>query len=97
MHNIEYRSYNENVDQELVQKELDHYVAIVDYMKCSKGLGTKIRWLGKFDVCKNYEDAEKLIDKLDRGWYDCLAVRYFETDPNNKKSVKWLVKIEYHT
>ena len=45
----------------------------------------------KEPVYKNREEAEKAIDKLDRGWYDDHAVFYKDGRKKN-----WLVKCEWH-
>lgn len=42
-------------------------------------------------ICKDYAEAVKTIERLDRGWYDDHAVRYKEG-----RKLFWLVKYEYH-
>lgn len=42
-------------------------------------------------ICENYEEAEKMIQRLDRGWYDDHAVRF-----KDGRKLMWLVKYEYH-
>ena len=42
-------------------------------------------------VCKNREEAEETLKKLDKGWYDDHAV--FFKDGRKKY---WLVKYEFH-
>lgn len=42
-------------------------------------------------ICKNREEAERMIERLDRGWYDDHAVRF-----KDGRKLKWLVKYEYH-
>lgn len=78
MHNIEYRTYAENVNRDWVQKELDHYVAVADYQEDCTGLGKAIRWLDGIAICGDRQMAETVIEQNDRGWYDCLAVKYLE-------------------
>lgn len=80
MHNIEYRSYMENINRDWVQRELDHYVAVADYQEGCTGLGRAIRWLDSLPVYPDYDSAEKAIQSHDKGWYDCLAVRYYEPE-----------------
>ena len=41
-------------------------------------MGTSIRWLENQPVCSDRELAENAIKKNDRGWYDCLAVKFME-------------------
>ena len=45
----------------------------------------------KEPVYKTREEAEKAIEKLDKGWYDDHAVFYKEGRKKN-----WLVKCEWH-
>lgn len=85
MHNIEHYTYNENVKRDWVQKELDHYVANETRGEGGHGLGQNIRWLDSVQVCEDYEAAETKIQSLDRGWYDQLAVRYYECTPAPSK------------
>ena len=42
-------------------------------------------------VYKSREEAEKAIERLDRGWYDDHAVLF-----KDGRVTKWLVKYEYH-
>ena len=42
-------------------------------------------------ICKSYSEAVKWIEDNDRGWYDCVAIKYKE-----KGKQHWLAKIEYH-
>lgn len=41
-------------------------------------------------ICKSYDEAQQWIDKHDRGWYDCMAIKYKE-----RGKTHWLAKIEY--
>lgn len=92
MHNIEYFTYPENVKKDIVQKELDHVVACEDYKEGCKGLGQPIRWLENLGICADYESAEKLLRVNDRGWYDQLAVRFYEPIPFKGKAVDELAE-----
>lgn len=87
MHNVEYYTYNENVDKNNVQKELDAYVAYMDHQEGCSGLGGPIRWLSTEPISANYDLAVKAIERNDQGWYDCLAVKYLEPERgfNDKK------------
>lgn len=78
MHNVEHYTYDENIHRDYVQRELDHHAAVEGYQEGCKGLGKQIRWLESLDICADYEEAEKVIEKNDNGWYDQLAVRYYE-------------------
>ena len=78
MHNIEYFTYDENIKRDWVQSELDHYAACEGYLEGCKGLSGKIRWLDTLDIFADYDSAQKAIEAQDKGWYDQLAVRYYE-------------------
>jgi len=78
VHNIEHYTYDENIHRDYVQRELDHHAAMEDYQEGCKGLSKPIRWLEGLGICADYEEAEKVIEKNDNGWYDQLAVRYYE-------------------
>lgn len=74
-HNIIHEVYPENVDRNKVQRDWDNYVAHADRGEGCGGLSKKIRWL-EGHVCDSREEAEKYIQREDRGWYDQLAVRF---------------------
>ena len=42
-------------------------------------------------ICKNREEAERMIERLDTGWYSDHAVRY-----KDGRKLTWLIKYEYH-
>lgn len=52
-----------------------------------------IRWLER-PTYTSYEEAAQAIEKLDKGWYDCLAVKY--KDDRQGAGERWLVKYEFH-
>ncbi len=74
MHNVMHESYPERVNKGDVQAEWDHYAYMEDWQEGCSGV-SPIRWLESV-ICDTYEDAEKKIEELDKGWYDCLAVKY---------------------
>lgn len=78
-HEICHFHYKENVSRKSVQAELDHYAAMEDWQEGCSGLYRDIRWLDNMEICESESDAYDLIDKLDRGDYDQLAVRYYVT------------------
>lgn len=45
----------------------------------------------KYPVYKDYDEALKMIEKYDTGWYSDHAVRYKEG-----RKYRWLIKIEWH-
>ena len=85
-HNIEYVTYSENVDRDMVKHELDRHVALEDYQEGCVGLYHPIRWL-EDTICRNEEEAYKYLEQHDRLYYDNLAVRYYEPvgKPNTKQ------------
>lgn len=89
-HNILMRDYENSVSRQKVQKAMDNYAAMEDWQEGCTGVNP-IRWI-ESPVLTNREEAEKYIKAHDRGWYDCLAVRY-----KDGRKKKWLVKAEYHT
>lgn len=91
MHNIDYRSFPENVDKKKVKAEIDDYVAHEDWQEGASGLSSPIRWYETTPPCADYDDAKAFIDAHDNGWYDNLAVRYFKHNPvsgNKKKELE---------
>ena len=89
-HNVDYFDYHCSCSQRKVSKELDGFVAHADYQEGAVGLPQPIRWIDH--MCKNRDEAHDYIESHDRGWYDCLAVKY-----KKGRKIYWLVKIEYHT
>ena len=89
-HNIKHLDYHCSRSQRQIEKRLNSFVAIEDYEEGAVGLPQPIRWIDH--QCKNRDEALEYIEKHDRGWYDCLAVKY-----KNGRKLYWLVKIEYHT
>lgn len=79
-HNIQHYDYPENVDRKKVFADLNNYVRHEAWQE--GGHLNEIRWLDAKPLL-NRDDAENFIDKHDRGWYDCLAVRYLEIDRHN--------------
>ena len=75
-HNINYLTYEKNVNKKEVQRYWDEYAAQEDREEGCSGLNSNIRWIDH--ICDNYEDAEEYIKSHDKGWYDQLAVKYRE-------------------
>jgi DNA repair exonuclease SbcCD ATPase subunit len=75
-HNIEYFDYAEKKNRKQIEADLDTYVAHRTYQEGGHGTGG-IRWLDHI-LEKDYDSAKKYIEDHDRGWYDCLAVKYYE-------------------
>lgn len=76
MHNIIMEIYDEDVDKKKIQEQWDNHAAIEDRQEGCSGI-SPIRWLdGK--IYDSYEEAELAIKGLDNGWYDCLAVKFYD-------------------
>lgn len=87
-HIIDYDVYSEKVSKSDVQEKWDK----IAYGREGSGLPNKIRWL---DITLNsYEEAKEYIDKVDRGWYDCVAVKYKDFDISSIKSTKKLQELK---
>ena len=80
-HNIEYVTYAENIHRDYVKRELDSYVAHADWQEGCSGLYRDIRWLDAKPVCDDEEAARAEINRLDRGNYDNLAVKFYAAEP----------------
>ena len=72
-HNIEYRDYKENTDKKKIYEELNNYVEHATWQEGGSGID-HISW--NDHVCESYEAAKDWIEKHDKGWYDCLAVKF---------------------
>ena len=85
-HNIMYRDYPEKVNKKQVQADWDHYVAMEDWQEGATGLPNAIQWLENHTY-ESYDLAKDAIKRLDKGWYDQLAVKYVSRSQtgNNKK------------
>ena len=79
-HNIQHYDYPENVDQKKVFRDLANYVQHEAWQE--GGHLNEIRWLDAKPL-PSRDDAEEFLNKHDKGWYDCLAVRYLEADRHN--------------
>lgn len=88
-HNIEMRSYPENVDRKKVQAFWDDYASHEDWQEGCSGLGASIRWCESAGILSDYDAAEAYINAHDSGWYDQLAVRYYEPE-----DVKYTQKVK---
>lgn len=86
MHAIDYLTFSTRKQPKTIVKECNQYA---DRNGDYKGQVTGIRFNDV--VMKNYVEAVDWIERNDKGWYDNLAVKFKEN-----RSVKWLVKIEYH-
>ena len=82
MHNIVHWTFSEKCDRRAVQAECDAYAMHEDWQEGCSGVNP-IRWL---DItCGTYEEAEEKIKSLDKGWYDCLAVKFKQPKKDAEK------------
>lgn len=89
MHNIEYETYPLDVDRRSVKEYWDDYVAKEDWREGATCLPNSIRWI-EDGISDTYDEAEKRINKLDRGWYDQIAVKYKSYKPCKTKKFEKL-------
>lgn len=87
MHAIDFMTFGSRKGEKAIIKECGQYA---DRNGDHEGQARDIRFRGDL-VFKTYQDAVEWIEAHDRGWYDCLAVKYME-----KGRKYWLVKIEFH-
>lgn len=86
MHQIEMWVFPSKKSPKAIQKEADKYCK--EYGDYHHGCDP-IRFCT--DVMKDRLEAEEWIDRHDRGFYDCLAVRF-----KDGRKINWLVKFEFH-
>lgn len=84
-HNICHYTYEENCNRGKVFAELNEMVEHEDWQE--GGSLDHIRWLDNAPICENYDKAKEYIESHDRGFWDCLAVR-FKAPKDNKKTAK---------
>jgi hypothetical protein len=89
-HVVEYGNYPEKVNRKDVQNEWDMYVQLEDWQEGASG-ASPIRWI-ESTICEDYDAAQRFIEHHDKGWYDCLAVRY--RDFSKIKPTTQLQKLE---
>lgn len=89
-HTIYYRSYPANCNKAEVEESWDRIVQHEDYQEGASGLPNSIRWIDK--TLNSYDEAKNYIDTHDKGWYDCLAVKYL--DFSNIKPSKKIGELE---
>lgn len=75
-HTVNYYSYSEAADKKKVEADLSTYVEKECWQE--GGHMSKIRWINDAP-CANEDEAREKIKRLDKGWYDCIAVKYYDT------------------
>ena len=86
-HVVNYDIQAENVNRKKVQAYWDDYAAREDWQEGCSGLATNIRWIER-KICEDEESARDYISENDNGWYDQLAVRFYDY-PKLKESKKY--------
>lgn len=84
-HNIQYYTYKETTDKNVITSELNEYVEKSTWEEGGNGLVHPIRFID--EVLPDYDAGVEYIQQHDKGWYDCLAVK-FKTYPNDKTTKK---------
>lgn len=82
-HEIMYYEYDESVDKNEVEADLNYVASMEGWREGSSGLSNSITWHDNI-ICENYSSAREYIDKIDNGWYDQIAVKYKEIIPGKK-------------
>lgn len=75
-HTVTYYEYPETVDRKKIEADLSTYVEKECWQE--GGHMSKIRWINDAP-CANEDEAREKIGQLDKGWYDCLAVKFYDT------------------
>lgn len=75
-HNIDHWQKPENVNKKAFEADINEYVRQHTRGEGGHGLDSPIRWIDH--TCDNYEDAMEYIRSHDKGWYDQLAVKYYD-------------------
>lgn len=82
-HNIQYFTFTERKSTKAINTELNEYVRKATWNEGGHGIDGGIRFIDK--VLPDYQAACDFIEKNDRGWYDCLAVKFKDT-PKDKST-----------
>lgn len=77
-HEVRLNDYPLTCNKEKIEAEYNAAARIAGRQEGSSGLGKKIRWNNLATPLESREAAEKWIDDHDNGWYDQLAVTYYD-------------------
>ena len=86
-HAIRYLTYHCSTSEATILKDIKRFAYDPEESSGYHGNMTFHRDI----ICKNYDEAVKKIESLDRGWYDDHAIFY-----KDSRKKYWLVKVEYH-
>jgi hypothetical protein len=84
MHEFRYFTEKENCNRDKVLKNAQ---SIANQNGDYKDQIHTIRWIDR-TICDNEEAAHEFINSHDKGWYDCLAVRFYDYSAVNVKKPK---------
>lgn len=73
MHNIHYLVCNENANRKRVMADIAEHAR-----EDGDGYSSKFTWHDELPPFESEEKAEEAIKRLDRGWYDDHAVRFYD-------------------
>lgn len=77
-HEVRLDDYPLTCNKEKIESEYNAAARIAGRAEGSSGLCKKIRWNNLATPLESREAAEKWIDDHDNGWYDQLAVTYYD-------------------
>lgn len=90
MHCIHYSTYNEKVNKNSVLADANSYANREgDY----RDQIHDIRWIDR-TICDNEDAAREYIVSHDKGWYDNIAVRFYDYSSVNVKKTKKVETLE---
>lgn len=82
-HVTNYYNFNEDIDKNTVEAEINYEVEMETWREGGGGLPKSISWHND-TIYDNEQDAVKAIEKMDTGRYDQIAVKYKEYVPGKK-------------
>lgn len=82
-HITNYYYFNENIDKNTVEAEINYEVEMETWKEGGGGLPRSITWYDNV-ICESKEDAENTIKDLDDGKYRQIAVKYKKHIPGKK-------------
>ena len=86
-HAIRYLDYHCSISEKAILRDINSFAYDREE---SSGYHGNLKFHTE-PVYKTRDEAQKAIEKLDKGWYDDHAVRY-----RNGRKIYWLVKVEWH-
>ena len=88
----EYRVYKDDpkLDRRGIEAELKAYAKAADHRERSSGLPRRLRWYDNDPPFDTFEEADNFIELtyVDEDKYACVAVKFYEADPEALKTDK---------